>query len=131
MSFSDGGGEPSTHPFHPFFTATRRFRGCLGVEGGGEPIACAVSIGSKSSGVLGRLDDVREVLDESEGPGVDAGVDGVRIGNDGGGVTDNDRGIAGMCMAGRARQNDDVEAVGGWGAGGTTLLLLLATCAGV
>lgn len=94
-------------------------------------MACAVSIGSKSSGVLGRLDDVREVLDESEGPGVDAGVDGVRIGNDGGGVTDNDRGIAGICMAGRARQNDDVEAVGGWGTAGTTLLLLLATCAGV
>jgi hypothetical protein len=36
MSFSDGGGDPSTQPFQPFFTATLFFRGCggeIGLEG--------------------------------------------------------------------------------------------------
>lgn len=35
ISFSDGGGEPSTHPFHPFLTATLFFLGG-GCGGGGE-----------------------------------------------------------------------------------------------
>ena len=32
INFSDGGGEPSTQPFQPFFTAARFFRGCGGAD---------------------------------------------------------------------------------------------------
>lgn len=77
---SDGSGEPSTQPFQPFFTATRFFLG-----GGGLGNEDTITM-SKSSGVCGRLDDVRDVLDEA-GPGVEAGVDS-GIGDAGGGVID-------------------------------------------
>jgi len=71
---------------------------------------------SPSSGVRGRLDDVRDVLDEIEGPGVEAGVDGSRSGDvKGGGVTETDRCIVAMWIAGRARQKDDVDAAVGCG----------------
>jgi hypothetical protein len=44
------------------------------------------------------LDDVREVLDELEGPGVDAGEDAIGGGEEGmgGGVTETDRCIVAM-----------------------------------
>jgi len=117
INFSDGGGDPSTQPFQPFFTATRFFGGGRGAGGGG-----AVSNSSKSSGVRGLLDEVRDVLDEMEGPGVDAGVDGKSKGDeDGGGVTEIDRCIVAMWIAGRAFQKDDVVVVD-WGAG-TKLVL--------
>ena len=35
MSFSEGGGEPSTQPFHPFLHAMRFFLGWDGLIGGG------------------------------------------------------------------------------------------------
>ena len=81
ISFSDGSGEPSTQPFHPFLAATLFFGGCLGF---GE--ASGNKNSSSSSGVKGRLEDVREVEEEMEGPGVEMGDDGK-----GGGVTDTDR----------------------------------------
>jgi len=49
------------------------------------------SMGLSSSGVLGRFDDVRDVLDELEGPGVESGDEGSSSAVIGGGVTDNDR----------------------------------------
>jgi hypothetical protein len=76
---------------------------------------------SPSSGVRGLLDEVREVLEEMEGPGVESGVDGSSIGDVGGGVTDTDRCIVAIWMAGRARQNDDVLAAAG--TGGSELVL--------
>ena len=56
---------------------------------------------SSSSGVYGRFEEVREVEDEIEGPGVDAGEDGI---GGGGGVIDTERCIEAMWIAGRARQ---------------------------
>jgi len=81
ISFSDGGGEPSTQPFHPFLAGGRFFliRDSIGKRGNS----------SSSSGVRGLLEDVRDVLDEFEGPGVEYGDDG--IGGGDGGVTDSDR----------------------------------------
>jgi hypothetical protein len=84
ISFSDGGGDPSTHPFHPFFTATRFFRfGLIVNVVGRRPRS------SSSFGVRGLLDDVRDVLDELDGPGVDA-ADAIAAGDNGigGGVTE-------------------------------------------
>lgn len=83
ISFSDGGGEPSTQPFHPFLTATRFFF-CFGSGGANNG-----TISSSSPGVLGRLDDVREVLEEIEGSGVFSWDDGNGNGElSGGGVTE-------------------------------------------
>ena len=67
------------------------------------------------------MDDVREVLEEMDGPGVESGVDGSNIGDVGGGVTDTDRCIVAIWMAGRARQKDEV--VAGTGTGGSELVL--------
>jgi len=58
------------------------------------------------------LDDVRDVPSEVEGAGVDVEVDAKGGGDDvGGGVTDTDRCMVAMCMAGRARQKDDAVVV--------------------
>lgn len=84
ISFSDGGGEPSTHPFHPFLTATLLFLG--GGCDGGEVATIASSIGPSSQGVRGRFEDVRDVTEELDGPGVERGDDAM-----GGGVTDTER----------------------------------------
>ena len=58
------------------------------------------------------MDDVRDVPSEVEGAGVEVEVD-ARGGGDemGGGVTDTDRCIVAMCMAGRARQKDEAVTV--------------------
>lgn len=107
MSFSEGGGEPSTHPFHPFFAADLFLRGCESNPG-------FTSKSSSSSGVRGLFDDVREVLDELDGPGVEDGVDKKCIGDEpGGGVTETDRCMVAMWMAGRAAQKDEGPALGG------------------
>jgi len=59
------------------------------------------------------LEDVRDVLDELDGPGVDAGVDGRSSGEvKGGGVTETDRCMVAMWMDGRARQKDVAAAEG-------------------
>lgn len=91
MSFSEGGGEPSTQPFQPFLAATLFLRGG---RGGGDDVATLRPRSvkpSSSSGVRGRLDEVAEVLDEMDGPGVVGGEDGM-----GGGVTERDRCIVAM-----------------------------------
>lgn len=44
----------------------------------------------------GRFDDVRDVAEEIDGPGVDCGEDAI-----GGGVTDTERCIVAMCIVGR------------------------------
>lgn len=119
INFSDGGGEPSTQPFQPFFTAARLFRGCGGADTT-ERLCCEPK-SSPSSGVRGLLDDVREVLEEMDGPGVESGVEGSSIGDVGGGVTDTDRCIVAIWMAGRARQKD--EALAETGTGGSELVL--------
>lgn len=59
---------------------------------------------SSSSGVRGRLDEVAEVLDETEGPGVGGGEEAM-----GGGVTERDRCRVAMLIVGRACQKDEVE----------------------
>jgi hypothetical protein len=87
ISFVDGGGEPSTQPFQPFRTAGRFLRG-RGSGGGGGDTLVTDSISSSSMGVCGLLDEVREVLEDVEGSGVDAEESGM-----GGGVTEIDRGI--------------------------------------
>jgi len=92
MSFSDGGGEPSTQPFQPFFTATLFFREASLDR---STISGAVS-GWSSVGVRGRFDEVRDVAEEVDGPGVDCGEDGI-----GGGVTDTERCMVAMCIVGR------------------------------
>ena len=51
---------------------------------------------------------MREVLEEMDGPGVESGVDGSNIGDTGGGVTDTDRCIVAIWIAGRERQKDEV-----------------------
>lgn len=120
INFSDGGGEPSTQPFQPFLTATLFFLWA----GVGEDVA---TVGSpacvSSSGVRGRLDDVLDVVDQSDGPGVDLGDEAI-----GGGVTETDRCIVAMCIVGRwlvprARQKEEgcmTGALTDWvGAGGT------------
>lgn len=71
--------------------------------------------------MCGLLDDVREVLEEIDGPGVESGVDGRSIGDVGGGVTDTDRCIVAIWIAGRARQKEDVLAAAG--TGGSKLVL--------
>lgn len=85
MSFSEGGGEPSTQPFQPFLTATRFFF-CFGGAGGGVELGARSSISSLSSGVRGRLDEVAEVAEDSDGPGVVGGDEGMS-----GGVIETDR----------------------------------------
>lgn len=60
---------------------------------------------SSSSGVRGLFEEVRDVLEDIEGPGVDAGDKGM-----GGGVTDTERCIVAMWMVGRALQKDDAPA---------------------
>lgn len=98
MSLSDTGSSrdssTSTQPFQPFFTATRFFRGGLGATRRGRS--------SSSSGVCGLLEEVRETLDESDGPGVEPGVEGYGGGDIvGGGVMDRDRCKVVMWMVGR------------------------------
>ena len=117
ISFSDGGGEPSTHPFHPFLTATLFLRGGLDDdddEAVGSYFSSSSSSSpssSSSSGVSGLLDDVRDVPTELVGAGVDVEVDAREGGDErGGGVTETDRCIVAMWMAGRARQKDDADA---------------------
>jgi hypothetical protein len=61
MSLSEGTGEPSIHPFHPFLCAMRFFRG---LGGGVVWFDSNFIMSSSSSGVRGRLDDVREVAVE-------------------------------------------------------------------
>jgi len=86
MSLSEGGGEPSTQPFHPFFAAA------LFLRGGADKVEGRSPKDSSSSGVCGLLDDVRDVLEEIEGPGVDAGVEACRRGESvGDGVTETER----------------------------------------
>jgi hypothetical protein len=52
---------------------------------------------SSSSGVRGLLDEVRDILDEIEGPGVESVVkSGERREDVGEGVTDTDRRMAGI-----------------------------------
>jgi hypothetical protein len=63
------------------------------------------------------LKDVRDVLDELDDPGVDAGVDG----RSSGGVTDAARCIVAMWMDGRASQKDVVAAEGAFMANGLAL----------
>lgn len=67
---------------------------------------------ASSSGVRGRFDDVRDVVDQSDGPGVDRGEEAI-----GGGVTETDRCIVAMWIVGRwlaprARQKEDGCMVG-------------------
>ena len=50
ISFSDGGGDPSTHPFHPFLAATRFFLS-LGLTGADILPTWRMSMSSWSSGV--------------------------------------------------------------------------------
>lgn len=67
---------------------------------------------SSSSGVCGLLEDVRDVPSDVEGAGVEVEVDAKGGGDEtGGGVTDTDRCIVAMCMAGRARQKDEAVVV--------------------
>lgn len=85
----------------------------------------------------GRLDDVREVEEDIDGPGVDAGDECIG----GGGVIDTDRCIDAMWIAGRARQKDEAIATGcGTGAlmlifGGIVMVgagvLLVLACADI
>lgn len=141
MSFCEGGGEPSTQPFQPLRAATRFLRG-LGAGGGGGDFVSTLrprwETSSPSSGVCGRFDEVAEVLEEMEGPGVVGGDEGM-----GGGVTERERCMVAMLMVGRACQKDEVEvevlAARGTGGGGRlggaggatgTLALALATGAG-
>jgi hypothetical protein len=84
ISFSDGGGDPSTQPFQPFLTTGRFLRGC---GGRGAGVAADMSR-SVSTGVCGLFDDMCDVVDEVQGPGVGDGEGGM-----GGGVTDIDRGM--------------------------------------
>lgn len=107
MSFSDGGGEPSTQPFQPFLAACRFFLGGLATWSGcGDMVPTlrprSVKL-SPSSGVWGLFDDAVEVAEEREGSGVLGGDEG----GIGGGVTELER-CPVMLIDGRACQKDDV-----------------------
>ena len=65
---------------------------------------CDSSRSESSPGVCGLLDDVRDVLDEMEGPGVVGGEEGI-----GGGVTDTERCVVARCNTGREPQADEDE----------------------
>lgn len=110
MSLSEGVGEPSTHPFHPFLCATRFFRFFFFL---GRSVS---SISSSSAGVRGLLEDVRDVETEIERPRrglleglwdvedeLDVGVsDGRRAGKyPGGGVTETERSTGMSWILGR------------------------------
>lgn len=119
MSLSDTGSSrdssSSTQPFQPFFTATRFFRG-----GRGGGTICGRS--SSSSGVCGLLDEVRDTLDESDGPGVEPGVEGYGGGDIvGGGVIDKDRCMVAIWMVGRLQKVEgsgcDTATVDVWATG--------------
>jgi len=72
ISFSEGGGEPSTHPFQPFLAAVRFLR-TLGT--GAEALLLGfVLMSSSSCGVFSLPSDPCDVADETEGPGVQSGV---------------------------------------------------------
>jgi hypothetical protein len=101
INFCDGSGDPSTQPFHPFFIAGRGFRG----RGGCGEVLLITPRSSSSSGVRGLFEEVREVLEDMEGPGVEAGDKGM-----GGGVTETERCMVAMWMVGRALQKDDAPA---------------------
>jgi len=113
MSFLDSGNSPSTQPFQPFLAATRFFLGGLTIggavdEGCGDQVLRAPPRGvssSSSSGVYGLLDEVAEVAEDIEGPGVEDGEDIM-----GGGVTETDRELVAMWIAGRVCQK--VETAG-------------------
>lgn len=114
INFSDGGGEPSTHPFQPFLTATLFLRGLEDV---------GVYFSSSSSGVNGLLDDVRDVPTEVVGAGVDVEVEARGGGVEGGGgVTDTDLCIVAIWMAGLARQKDEADVVDVCALGGALAL---------
>lgn len=83
---------------------------------------------SKSSGVRGRFDEVREVEEESHGPGVEMGVERCRGDVLGGGVIETERCAVVMWMAGRAFQNDDVP---GRRKGGMMRLVLARLVSGI
>ena len=109
ISFSEGGGEPSTHHFHPFFTATLFLRG--GAGNGADWLPDWELITSSSAGVRGLLDKIRDVLDEIEGSGVEPGVESRGCREDvGEGVTDTEHWMAGIWIVGLARQNKEVAA---------------------
>ena len=101
INFSDGGGDPSTQPFQPF-RAAGRFLRRRGGSGNSEPRRWDSSKSESSSGVCGRLDDVCEVLDEMEGPGVVGGDEGI-----GGGVTETERCVVARRKTGREPQPED------------------------
>ena len=102
INFSDGGGDPSTQPFQPF-RAAGRFLRCRGARKS-ESRTSDSSKSESSSGVCGRLDDVREVLDEMEGPGVVGGDEGI-----GGGVTETERCVVARRKTGREPQAEDED----------------------
>ena len=89
MSFSDGGGEPSTQPFQPLRAAGRFLRGLFCCGSPSSRLSCrsamSSSLSSSSSGVNGRLDDTADVRDDTDGPGVVGGDEGI-----GGGEKDAD-----------------------------------------
>jgi len=102
INLADGSGEPSTQPFQPFLTAMRFFRWRSGVGG----LRVKLSSSSSSSGVCGLLEEVLDVLDDMEGPGVEPDQrDVMNWGDDGGdGVTENERCMAGMWIVGRLEE---------------------------
>jgi hypothetical protein len=66
-------------------------------------MACDSSKSESSPGVCGRLDEVREVLDEIDGPGVVGGEEGI-----GGGVTETERCVVARRNTGREPQVEEV-----------------------
>jgi hypothetical protein len=62
-------------------------------------MVCDSSKSESSPGVCGRLDEVREVLDEMDGPGVVGGEEGI-----GGGVTETERCVVARRSTGREAQ---------------------------
>lgn len=111
MSFSDGGGEPSTQPFQPFLAACRFFLGGFATGSGCGDIVPTLRPRSvrvsPSSGVRGLLEEAVDVAEDKEGSGVLGGDEG----GIGGGVTELERCPVAMLIAGRACQKEEV--VGG------------------
>jgi hypothetical protein len=71
--------------------------------------------------MCGLFDDLHEMFEEMDSPGIESGIDGGNNGDVGGGVTDADRCIVVIWMAGRACHKDNVlPAVG---IGGSELML--------
>jgi hypothetical protein len=105
-SFADGGGDASTHPFHPFLEVARS--GARGARS----LWCSRPKSGSSLGVCRHLNEARAALDEMYGPVIDVEMEGRSKDVQGGGITDAQRCMVTIWICGRTREKELDVAVG-------------------